>query len=107
MLDDEVVTRPPNTFQSHQLGVGTTSGAEATVHACQSVIGDVSSTNSIVENWLQKCFQYNKERLHASESFGIFSSDLFFCLSSICNPCNLFFGTEILFSKEGVHCATR
>ena len=39
-----------NIFKPHQLGVDTTCGAEAIVHACCSFMNNVSSTNSIVEN---------------------------------------------------------
>ena len=38
----------PSTFQPHQLGVGTTSGAEAIVHACRNLIGDAGSTNKVL-----------------------------------------------------------
>ena len=38
----------PSTFQPHQRGVGTTSGAEAVVHACRNFIGDASSTNEVL-----------------------------------------------------------
>ena len=93
----------PSTFQPHQLGIGTTSGAEAVVHACQNFIGDAGSTNKVLLKIdFKNAFNTIRRDCVLQKVFESFPQIYFFVYQAYATPSNLFFGKEVLLSKEGV-----
>ena len=93
----------PSTFQPHQLGVGTTSGAEAVVHACRNFFGDAGSTNKVLLKIdFKNAFNTIRRDCVLQKVFESFPQIYFFVYQAYATPSNLFFGKEVLLSKEGV-----
>ena len=92
----------PNTFQPHQMGVGTPSGAEVVVHACRNFINKVDSDNILLKIDFKNAFNSVRRDVLLHEVYKLFPQIYPFIYQAYASSSNLFFGNETLFSKEGV-----
>ena len=92
----------PNTFQPHQMGVGTPSGAEVVVHVCRNFINKADSDNILLKIDFKKAFNSVRRDVLLYEVYKLFPQIYAFIYQAYASSSNLFFGNEKLFSKEGV-----